>query len=86
MRPSGVRVKREHGCRADEGVQRDQVVHLDLRAEGDAQHRGLPTTRLPVMPPSPPKNSGSISDIDHTSSPMPSVIMAKVVPAFLVVT
>ena len=47
---------------------------------------GVPATRLPVMPPSPPKNSGSISDIDHTSSPMPSVIIANVVPAFLVLT
>ena len=47
---------------------------------------GLPNTRLPWMPPSPPKNSGIISDIDATSSPMPSVIIANVVPDFLVVT
>ena len=46
----------------------------------------LPVTRLPEMPPSPPKNSGNISDIAHTSSPTPSVIIAKVVAAFLVVT
>ncbi len=38
------------------------------------------------MPPSPPKNSGNISDEAHTSSPMPSVIMANGVAAFLVVT
>ena len=47
---------------------------------------GWPTTRLPETPASPPKNSGTISDIDHTSSPTPSVIIAKVVPLFLVVT
>lgn len=47
---------------------------------------GWPTTRLPDTPASPPKNSGTISDIANTSSPMPSVIMAKVVPARLVVT
>jgi hypothetical protein len=41
---------------------------------------------LVVMPPSPPKNSGNISAMAATSSPMPSVIMAKVVPDFLVVT
>ena len=45
-----------------------------------------PVTRLPVMPPSPPKNSGNISDMAQTSSPMPSVIMANGVAAFLVVT
>ena len=45
-----------------------------------------PATRLPEMPPSPPKNSGNISAEAHTSSPMPSVIMAKGVAAFLVVT
>ncbi len=42
--------------------------------------------RFAVMPPSPPKNSGNISDIAVTSSPMPRVIIANVVPAFLVVT
>jgi hypothetical protein len=47
---------------------------------------GSPATRLPLTPPSPPKNSGNISDIAHTSSPMPSVIIANGVPAFLVVT
>jgi hypothetical protein len=41
---------------------------------------------LPDTPPSPPKNSGTISDIANTSSPMPSVIMAKGVPALRVVT
>ncbi len=46
----------------------------------------LPTTRLPEMPPSPPKKPGNISAQAATSSPMPSEIMAKVVPAFLVVT
>ena len=45
-----------------------------------------PYTRSVVMPPSPPKNSGNISAIEATSSPMPSVIMANVVPDFLVVT
>ena len=29
----------EHQRRADEGVDRDQVIHLDLRAEGDAEER-----------------------------------------------
>ena len=48
--------------------------------------KGSPTTRLPATPASPPKNSGTISDIANTSSPTPSVIMAKVVPDFLVVT
>ena len=38
------------------------------------------------MPPSPPKKPGNISAIDATSSPMPSVIMAKVVPDLRVVT
>ena len=47
---------------------------------------GLPTVRLAEMPPSPPKNSGIISDIAATSSPMPSVIIANGVPAFFVVT
>ena len=47
---------------------------------------GLPTTRLAETPPSPPKNSGIISDIANTSSPMPSVIIANGVPAFFVVT
>ena len=47
---------------------------------------GWPKTRLVVMPPSPPKKPGNISDMAATSSPMPSVIIAKVVPAFLVVT
>jgi hypothetical protein len=46
----------------------------------------LPYTRSVVMPPSPPKNSGNIRAIEATSSPMPRVIMAKVVPDFLVVT
>ncbi len=45
-----------------------------------------PVTRLLETPPSPPKNSGNISDMAQTSSPMPSVIIAKVVAAFLVVT
>ncbi len=45
-----------------------------------------PTTRLPDTPASPPKNSGSISEADHTSSPTPRVIMAKVVPDLRVVT
>lgn len=45
-----------------------------------------PYTRSVVMPPSPPKNSGNISAIEATSSPTPSVIMANVVPDFLVVT
>ena len=45
-----------------------------------------PTTRLPEMPPSPPKNSGNISAIAHTSSPIPRVIIANGVAAFLVVT
>ena len=48
--------------------------------------KGSPTTRLLAMPPSPPKNSGNISAMAATSSPTPSVIMAKVVPDFLVVT
>ena len=48
--------------------------------------KGWPATRLPVMPPSPPKKPGNISDIAATSSPMPSVIIANGVPAFLVVT
>ncbi len=47
---------------------------------------GLPITRFVVMPASPPKNSGSISELDATSSPMPSVIIANVVPDFFVVT
>ena len=47
---------------------------------------GWPNTRLVVMPPSPPKKSGNISEQANTSSPMPSVIIAKVVPARLVVT
>jgi len=38
------------------------------------------------MPPSPPKKPGNISAIAATSSPTPSVIMAKGVPAFFVVT
>ena len=45
-----------------------------------------PYTRSVVMPPSPPKKPGNISAIEATSSPTPSVIMAKVVPDFLVVT
>jgi hypothetical protein len=49
--------------------------------------KGLgPATRLPEMPPSPPKNSGNINAIAQTSSPMPSVIIANVVADFLVVT
>src|SRR3989344_710567 len=48
--------------------------------------KALPYTRSVVMPPSPPKNSGNISAMEATSSPIPSVIMAKVVPDFLVVT
>ena len=48
--------------------------------------KGLPTTRLLVMPPSPPKNPGNISDAANTISPMPSEIMANGVPDFLVVT
>jgi hypothetical protein len=31
--------QRVHGGGADEAVRGDQVVDLDLRAEGDAQHR-----------------------------------------------
>ncbi len=42
--------------------------------------------RLADTPPSPPKNSGTISAIENTSSPRPRVIMAKGVPAFFVVT
>ena len=38
------------------------------------------------MPPSPPKKVGNISAMAATSSPKPSVIMAKVVPDFLVLT
>jgi hypothetical protein len=38
------------------------------------------------MPPSPPKKSGNISEHANTSSTIPSVIMANVVPDFLVVT
>lgn len=45
-----------------------------------------PTMRLVEMPPSPPKKSGNISELANTISPMPMVIMAKVVPDFLVVT
>ncbi len=47
---------------------------------------GWPATRLPLMPPSPPKKPENISDIANTSSPTPSVIIANGVPAFLVVT
>ena len=47
---------------------------------------GAPEVRLAETPPSPPKNSGTMSDIENTSSPMPSVIIANGVPAFLVVT
>ena len=46
----------------------------------------FPAIRLPDTPPSPPKNSGNISDIAHTSSPTPKVIIANGVAAFLVVT
>ena len=48
--------------------------------------KGLPTTRLPETPASPPKNSENISDMANTSSAMPSVIMAKGVPDLRVVT
>ena len=41
-----------------------------------------PATRLPEIPPSPPKKSENISDIAHTSSPMPMVIIANGVAAF----
>ncbi len=47
---------------------------------------GLPAVRFADTPPSPPKNSGTISTIAATSSPMPSVIIANGVPAFFVVT
>ena len=47
---------------------------------------GSPTTRLLEMPPSPPKKPGNISEAANTISPMPSVIIANGVPAFLVVT
>ena len=47
---------------------------------------GWPITRLVVMPPSPPKKPGNISEQAATISPMPSEIIAKVVPARLVVT
>ena len=46
----------------------------------------LPVTRLPLTPPSPPKNPGNIKDIAQINSPMPSVIMAKGVPDFFTVT
>ena len=48
--------------------------------------RADPMTRLPETPPSPPKNSGIMSDIAKTNSPRPSVIMAKVVPDLRVLT
>ena len=45
-----------------------------------------PLVRLAVMPSSPPKKRVSMSEAATTSSPSPSVIMAKTVPARLVVT
>ncbi len=48
--------------------------------------KGSPTTRLVEMPASPPKKPGNISEQANTISPMPSEIIAKVVPARLVVT
>ena len=45
-----------------------------------------PDMRLVVTPPSPPKKSGNISEQENTNSPTPSVIIANVVPARLVVT
>ena len=48
--------------------------------------KASPTTRLADTPASPPKNSENISDMAKTNSAMPSVIMEKVVPDFLVVT
>ena len=64
------------------------------RAEPDTRQQyfgtnastGAPTTRSLEMPPSPPKKPGNISDAANTISPMPSVIIANGVPAFLVVT
>ena len=45
-----------------------------------------PLVRLAVMPSSPPKKPVSMREAATTSSPSPSVIMAKTVPARLVVT
>ena len=63
MRPSGVRVKANISAHADQAPGRDQVVDLD-RGPKLMPAIGLPTTRLVETPPSPPKNSGNISDID----------------------
>jgi hypothetical protein len=43
-------------------------------------------TRLLETPPSPPKKAGNMSELAATISPMPSEIMAKVVPARRVIT
>ncbi len=75
-----------HAYRADEEPAGDQIVDLDLRAVGNAKESLARSRRLVAMPPSPPKNSGSISDEANTSSTKPSVIMAKVVPDLRVVT
>ena len=45
-----------------------------------------PTTRLLDTPASPPKKPENISDMANTSSPMPSVIIAKGVPDLRTVT
>ena len=47
---------------------------------------GRPITRSAATPASPPKNSGTISDIANTSSARPSVIIANGVPDLRVVT
>ena len=76
------RVHRDHAREAPDG---DQVVHLDLRPEGEPEEAAARDAvagdaRLAA------EEAGNISEHAATISPTPSEIMAKVVPARRVVT
>ena len=72
-RRPGERVHRE---RCEEAPRRNEIIDLDLRSEVKPEERRQPE-RLAVMPSSPPKNVRSMNELDDTSSPMPSEIIAK---------
>jgi hypothetical protein len=64
MRPAACAGEGEHRHRAQEGIDRDQVVDLHLRPKV-MPITGLADDAVGRDAASPPKNSGSISDIDE---------------------
>ena len=75
--------EREHRDHADEAPDGDQVVDLDLRAEGDARAKRLADDAVGGDAAFAAEEPGNISEAANTSSPMPSVIIANGVPALL---